>query len=91
MIDSPKFSHFTYAGGMISLCSNALALSNIDICFIFMRFDSQTQWYVKLVELLTKLHSFSETLELQVSEDEDFNVPKELRETLPSPLFSVLL
>ncbi|TXG69213.1 hypothetical protein EZV62_004148 [Acer yangbiense] len=70
MIDSPNLSHFTYDGGMISLCSNALALSNIDLCFKLIKFDTQTQWYVKLVELLTKFHSFSETLKLQVSEDE---------------------
>ncbi|TXG68772.1 hypothetical protein EZV62_003707 [Acer yangbiense] len=84
-IDSPNLSHFTYVGGMISLCSNALALSNIDLCFNLKRFENQSQQYVKLVELLTQFHSFSEALKLQVAKDEDFNVPKELRQILPSP------
>ncbi|TXG68693.1 hypothetical protein EZV62_003628 [Acer yangbiense] len=82
-IDSPNLSNFTFDGNMISLCSNALTLSDIDLCF-----NTQTQWYVKLVELLTQFYIFSETLKLQVFKNEEFNVPKELRQKLPSPLSS---
>ncbi|KAL5757651.1 hypothetical protein ACOSP7_020262 [Xanthoceras sorbifolium] len=85
-IDSPNLSDFTYDGGMISFCSNALALSNIDLYFNSIKLD--TQWNVKLVELLSQFHSFSEMLKLKVSKDEDFDVPKELRQMLPSPLSS---
>ncbi|TXG68773.1 hypothetical protein EZV62_003708 [Acer yangbiense] len=44
-IDSPNLSNFTFDGNMISLCSNALALSDIDLCFNLIKFDTQTQWH----------------------------------------------
>ncbi|KAK2654516.1 hypothetical protein Ddye_014372 [Dipteronia dyeriana] len=83
-IDTLNLTHFTYDGGMIVLCSNALALSQVDVSLFRSNFD--TYWNAKCVELLAQFHKYSEKLSLRVSKNEEFIVSKELRHILPSPL-----
>ncbi|KAK3211276.1 hypothetical protein Dsin_015982 [Dipteronia sinensis] len=85
-IDTPNLSFFNYSGDMISLSSNALALSKVDL-FLF-RKNFYTLWHAKYIELLVQFRYCSEILNIQVVKDEDVIVPIELRQTLPSPLSS---
>ncbi|KAK2654456.1 hypothetical protein Ddye_014312 [Dipteronia dyeriana] len=85
-IDTLNLTHFTYDGGMIFLCLNALALSNVDLSLF--RSNFVPFWNAKFIELLAQFHKFSEMLSLRVSKNEEFIVSKELRQMIPSPLSS---
>ncbi|KAI9165256.1 hypothetical protein LWI28_010519 [Acer negundo] len=85
-IDTPNLGFFNYFGDMISLSSNALALSKVDL-FLF-RDKFYTPWNIKYIELLAQFRYCSEILNIQVVTDEDVIVPVELRQILPSPLSS---
>lgn len=55
-IDAPNLSQFTFDGERISLCSNALALSNVDLYL--------QDWNVDFANMLAQFHNFLETLNL---------------------------
>ncbi|TXG70484.1 hypothetical protein EZV62_005419 [Acer yangbiense] len=86
-VDAPNLHYLLYSGDVISLSLNALSLSKVDVRLSCR--DTDTQWYLKYVDFLAKLHRFSEVLNLHISTNEDVMVPRELRQILPSPLSSV--
>ncbi|XP_050289693.1 F-box/FBD/LRR-repeat protein At3g26920-like [Quercus robur] len=86
-IDAPKLSTFIYYGTyQASISSNALALSQATYNLRCLNVPDPTD--VEKIEFLSKL-SNSKLLELSVQRAENAIIPKELRETLPSPSYNV--
>lgn len=67
-IKTPNLRIFTYWGHMISFSSNSLALSETRL--VFYHDDIDSEWYMKLIELLAQFNRFSRGLELQCSTSE---------------------
>ncbi|KAL5767471.1 hypothetical protein ACOSP7_014076 [Xanthoceras sorbifolium] len=85
-IDTPNLQCFTYSGDMISMSLNALALSELEVELPQKHDD--TQWLVKYIELLSKIHYCSQ-VNLRSTREKNMIVPRKLRQELPSPLSSV--
>uniref|UniRef100_A0A7N2LMJ7 At1g61320/AtMIF1 LRR domain-containing protein n=1 Tax=Quercus lobata TaxID=97700 RepID=A0A7N2LMJ7_QUELO len=86
-IDAPKLSTFIYYGTyQASISSNALALSQATYNLRCLNVPDPTD--VEKIEFLSKL-SNSKLLELSVERAENAIIPKEFRETLPSPSYNV--
>ncbi|KAI9197739.1 hypothetical protein LWI28_003502 [Acer negundo] len=82
--ETPNLQFLAYAGNIVSLSVNALALSEI---YLMIPLNVETQRYI---EFLANFY-FSEVLTWHISKSVDVMVPRELREKIPSPLSNLKL
>ncbi|KAK2634112.1 hypothetical protein Ddye_028904 [Dipteronia dyeriana] len=85
-IDTPNLRSLSYRGTVLVLSLNASALSKINLHFLSRNVETQ-----KYIKFLANFHHFSQVLDLEIVKSENVMVPRELRQTLSSPLSSVKL
>ncbi|KAI9160778.1 hypothetical protein LWI28_011508 [Acer negundo] len=82
-IETPKLSEFTYDGKIVEFSSNALYLSEANLCI------STNQFYSRNDEYIRFLGNFCHSKVVSVESSKDVIIPVELREIRNSPLFGV--
>ncbi|KAG2668110.1 hypothetical protein I3760_15G144400 [Carya illinoinensis] len=85
-IDTPNLDNLSYNGQIISFSLKALKV--LKVCLTFVGSFPETASHDKMIEFLRK-SSDPKSLTLDISTAEDAIIPKELRQTLPSPSYNV--
>ncbi|TXG68703.1 hypothetical protein EZV62_003638 [Acer yangbiense] len=82
-IETPKLSEFTYHGKIVEFSSNALSLSEANLCI------STNQFYSRNDEYIQFLGNFCHSKVVSIESSKDVIIPVASREIRNSPLFGV--